>query len=170
MPGDSTKKNDNRNIMLNAESATVAREINIGLPETGAGAVIYVDGTKHGQGLQRGQYHWAGGNAYEPIKSIGLMDAVITTGEIGILVDSRTKFGSDTFHGDISVGTSSNGLLNLDACGNGPISRDRNWYFSLGAYVNYDPTNVNAPSRPFVDQKQIYNLAISKRWRQGELI
>ena len=55
---------DNRNMMLNAESATVPREINIGLPESGKGAVVIVDGTKHAMGLPRSQYHWAGGNSY----------------------------------------------------------------------------------------------------------
>ena len=43
------------------------------------------------------------------------------------------------------------------------------WYFSVGAYVNNDPTNVNAPNRPFVDKKQIYNVALSRRWSRSTL-
>ena len=167
MPADSLKGGDNRNMMLNAESASTPREINIGLPETGMGAQVYVDGVRHAQGMARSQYHWAGGNAYEPVSSINLMDAVITTGEVAVHVDSRTKLGRDLLKGDITFGTSSNGLLRLDAAVNGPIVKG--WYFALGGYVNYDPTNVNAPSRAFVDQKQIYQFALTKRTSRTEL-
>lgn len=88
------KKKSERNMMLNAEFATVPREINIGLPEGGNGAIVYVDGAKHAHGLPRSQFHWPGGNAYERTGSIGLMDAVVTSGEIGVLVDSRTRMGT----------------------------------------------------------------------------
>lgn len=166
---DSLKGSDNRNMMLNAESASAPREINIGLPESGNGAQVYVDGVRHAHGLARSQYHWAGGNSYEAVSSISLMDAVITTGEVAVLVDSRTKLGKDILRGDITVGSSSNGLLRLDAAVNGPIWKAKKWYFAFGAYANFDPTNVNAPTRPFVDQKQIYHLAITKRFERSEL-
>lgn len=52
-------KKSERNMMLNAESATVPREINIGLPEGGNGAIVYVDGVKHAHGLPRSQFHWS---------------------------------------------------------------------------------------------------------------
>ena len=71
------KKKSERNMMLNAESATVPREINIGLPEGGNGAIVYVDGAKHAHGLPRSQFHWSGGNAYERSGSIGLMEAAL---------------------------------------------------------------------------------------------
>lgn len=166
---DSVKAGDNRNMLLNAESATVPREINIGLPENGSGAIVYVDGTKHSQGLSRSQFHWQSGNSYLPVKSISLMEAVITTGEIGVLVDSHTKLGGEKIQGDFSIGTSSFGQIRFDGNVNGPISTKKRWYYSVGAFINYDPTGVNAPSRTFVDQKQVYNLALSKRWSNAEL-
>lgn len=152
---------DTRNVLLNAETASVPREINIGLPGSGNGAGVYVDGLKHAQGLPRGHYHWAGGNAYEPVGTIGLMEASVRAGEIGVLVDSRTRLGRDTLSGAFTVASSSNGLIRFDGAVNGPIRKG--WYFAAGAYVNYDPTSVNAPSRPFVDQKQIYQAALT--WR-----
>ena len=60
------EKKSERNMMLNAESATAPREINIGLPEGGNGAIVYVDGMKHGHGLPWSRFHWAGGNSYQP--------------------------------------------------------------------------------------------------------
>lgn len=166
---DSTSQADNRNMMLNAESASAPREINIGLPESGMGAIIFIDGTKHAQGLVRGQYHWAGGNAYHPVGSISLMEAVITTGEVGVLVDSRTRTGTDTFGGDVTLATSSNGLLRFDGAVRGPVSKLKGWYYAASAYANYDPTAVNAPGRRYVDQRQIYGLALSRRWEESSL-
>lgn len=163
------EKKSERNMMLNAESATVPREINIGLPEGGNGAIVYVDGTKHANGLPRSQFHWAGGNFYEPQGSIGLMEAVITSGEIGVLVDSKTKFGTDILEGKFTFGSSTNGMVRFDGAVRGAVKGTKGLYFALGAYVNNDPTNVNAPNRPFVDQKQIYNLALSKRWENTTL-
>ena len=163
------KKKDTRNVMLNAESATVPREINIGLPESGNGAVVYVDGLKHAQGLPRSQFHWSGGNAYEPISTIGLMEAVVRCGEFGVLVDSHTRFGRDTLSGAVTLQSSSNGLIRFDGAINGRLAKVKtgSWHFSLGAYVNYDPTNVNAPSRLFVDQKQIYQASLTRKWNNG---
>lgn len=159
-----SEKKSERNMMLNAESATAPREINIGLPESGTGAIVYVDGMKHAHGLPRSQFHWSGGNAYEPNGSIGLMEAVITTGEIGVLMDSRTRMGGDRMSGAFTLGSSTNGLVRFDGALRGAINPQKGLYFSLGAYVNNDPTNVKAPNRPFVDQKQIYHIALTKRW------
>ena len=158
---------DNRNMMLNAESATVPREINIGLPESGNGAVVIVDGTKHAMGLPRSQYHWAGGNSYESIRSMDLMEAVVSIGEFGVMVDSHTRLGRNSLSGDFTGMSSSNGLIRMDAALRGPLGKG--WFFAVGAYVNYDPTSANAPSRPFVEQKQIYQAAISKRWKHSAL-
>ena len=162
-------KKSERNMMLNAESATAPREINIGLPESGSGAIVYVDGMKHAHGLPRSQFHWSGGNAYHRNGSIGLMEAVITTGEIGVLMDSRTRMGGDVLSGAFTLGSSTNGLVRFDGALNGAINSDKGLYFSLGAYINNDPTNVNAPNRPFVDQKQIYHIALTKKWAKTTL-
>lgn len=67
---------DSRNVMLNAESATTPREINIGLPSDG-GVAIMMEGFQHAFGIPDGPNHWAGGNAYEPVGTISLMDAVL---------------------------------------------------------------------------------------------
>lgn len=156
----------NLNMMLNAESATVPREINIGLPESGNGAVIMIDGMRHGQGPVRSQYHWCGGNSYLPSGSIGLIDAVITSGEICILVDSRTRTGGPSLSGAFTLGTSSNGLLRFDGYAGGPLGIKSGWYFSIGAYSNSDPSSVNAPSRRFVDNKQSFLVTVSRRWKE----
>lgn len=164
-PVDSLKSGDKRNIMLNAESASSPREINIGLPSDG-GAAIMADGFFHAHGVPDGPHHWAGGNAYEPVGTLGLMESVLWMGEYGLMVDSRTRFGGDVLSGAFTGATSTNGLIRLDAALNGPLGKG--WHFALGAYANYDPTSVNSPSRMFVDQKQVYHAALTKRWSSTE--
>ena len=161
-------KGSDRNVMLNAESATAPRVLNIGLPESTSGAVVFVDGMKAAQGLPRSYFHWAGGNAYKKTATISLMESVIRTGEISAPVDSWTKLGGDSHEGAFSARSSSNGLIRLDLWEGGPIKGDAGWYYSVGAYVNYDPTNVNSPSCPYVDRKQIYQFAVSRKWRSSE--
>ena len=73
----SAQSDDKRNVMLNAESATIPREINVGLPDSGNGASVFIDGMLHAFGLPRSQYHWSGGNAYAPVRTIGLMEATV---------------------------------------------------------------------------------------------
>lgn len=158
---------DDKTTLLNAESASVPREINIGLPDSGNGAIIYIDGTKHAQGILKGYWHWAGGNSYSKNGTISLVDAVIRTGEIAVVLDSGTRLGTDRLSGIFTAGSSTNGLIKFDGNLGGPLSKG--WYFSAGAFVSYDPTDVNAPSRKFVDQRQIYQTSLSKRWKNASV-
>ena len=158
---------DKRNVMLNAESASAPRVINIGLPDSSNGAVVFVDGLKHAMGLPRSQYHWAGGNAYEKVGTIDFMEAVVQYGEYSVPVNSVTRVGSDVFSGTFTGASSSNGLIRFDGSLQGPLKG--NWRFALAAYVNYDPTSVHAPSRLFVDQKQIYQASLSRQWEDALL-
>lgn len=153
-----------RKVELNAESATVPREINIGLPETGRGAVVWIDGTMSGLGLPRSHYHWAGGNSYLRQGSMSLMESVIKAGEIAVLVDSYTRTGGDDLSLAVTAGSSSNGLIRFDGAVNGPLG-NRGGYFSTGVYLNLDPTCTPAPSCPFVDRKAIFQGSLSKAWK-----
>ena len=159
-----------RNVMLNAEAASVPRELNIGLPQSGHGAVVFIDGMKAAPaGIPRSHYHWAGGNSYYKAGNYSLMESVIRTGEISSPVNSRTKMGGDSLEGVVTAQTSTNGLIRFDGWLGGPVKKLPGWHFSLGAYVNYDPTSVNSQSCAFVDRKQIYHLNLSRRWKKAEL-
>ena len=153
--------------MLNAESASMPREISIGLPTGDNGAAICEDGVKHSYSFVKGHYHWAGGNAYSSVGLRGLSESVIRTGDIGMVVDSHTKLGGDSNSGVFSFKSSTFGLVNFDGAVSGPVKKG--WYYSLGAYVNLNPTSVNAPGRIFVDNKQIFKAALTKRWQNAEL-
>ena len=155
-----------RGVMLNAESASVPRDISIGLGSSDGGASIVEDGVKHSYSFVKGRYHWAGGNSYQSSKLRSLAESVIKTGDIGIVLESTSKTGGDKFEGAFSVKTSSYGQINFDGAVSGPIRKG--WYYSLGAFVNLDPTSVNAPGRTFVDNRQIFKGALTKRWNNAE--
>lgn len=168
-PADSSAvKRSDRGVMLNAESATAPRVLNVGLPESESGAVVFIDGLKAGQGLPRSYFHWAGGNSYRKMATFSLMESVIRTGEISAPVNSWTKMGGESFQGVVTARTSTHGLIRFDGWIGGPLGGLKGWYYSAGAYVNYDPTAVNSPSCTFVDRKQIYQFSLSRKWASSE--
>ena len=79
---ESKKEGGDRGVMLNAESASMPREISIGLPTGDNGATICEDGVKHSYSFVKGRYHWAGGNAYSSVGLRGLSESVIKTGDL----------------------------------------------------------------------------------------
>ena len=157
------------NMMLNAESATVPREINIGLPAGSNGATAFIDGANGSYALPNAYQHWVGSNGFESAGSVPLMETVIRLGNIGIMVKSNTRLGTEQTKGTFTAGTSTNGLIRFDGSLTGPLSKAKGWYYSLGAFINYDPTNVNTPSRKFVEQMQMYQASLSKRWADSSL-
>lgn len=164
---ESEKKEGDRGVMLNADNASVPRDISIGLPTSDSGAVICEDGVRHTYSFVAGRYHWAGGNAYSSSGLRSLAESIIKTGDIGIVLDSYTKTGGDRLEGCVSFKTSTFGQINFDGAVSGPLKKG--WYYSLGAFVNLDPTSVNAPGRTFVDNRQIFKAGLTKRWRDAEL-
>lgn len=160
---------DDSEALQNAESSSIPREIPIGLPESGTGSTIMEDGLKMTQAVVRDYFHWAGGAAYSSVRVMSLTESLIRSGDVGMVVDSRTRLGTDKASGEVNARTSTNGLIRFDGALGGAISKKKGWYYSVGAYVNMDPTSVNAPTRTFVDQKQIFKAAITKRWKRGEV-
>lgn len=164
---DSLKTGGDRGVMLNAETASVPRDISIGLPTSDGGASICEDGVKHSYSFVKGRYHWAGGNSYETVRLRSLAESIIKTGDIGIVVESISKTGGDRVEGAFSFKTSTFGQINFDGCVSGPIRKG--WYYAVGAYLNLDPTSVNATGKVFVDNKQIFKLSLTRRWSAAEL-
>ena len=164
---DSLKTGSERNVMLNAESGSKAREISIGIPTGADGAYITEDGLLITKGVPPRYAQWSGGNSYSSRGLMNLMESVITTGEIGYVIDSWTQTGGDVHKGVYSIGSSSNGLIKFDGVSYGPLSGK--WHYSAAAYVNYDPTSTNSPSRTFVDKRSIFKFAITRRSERSEM-
>lgn len=158
----------NRNVMLNAEDSNKPRDINIGLYPGAIGTVVLEDGMlMNFVDYPVYQYHhWAGGNAYasQDIKAIG--ESLLMTGELTVMLDSRSKLGGERFGGAVTLASSSFGRVKFDSWVGGPIAGG--FYFSLGAYVNMDPGSTHPVQKAFTNEKQIFKAALTKRWRRGE--
>lgn len=163
------RKSDDSETLQNAESASMPREIPIGLPESGTGSSIVEDGLILSHAVVRDYFHWAGGNSYSTVRVMGLTESIIGTGEVAMSVESLTRTGGDRTTGLLDFKTSNNGLIRFDGNFSGAMSKKNGWYYSFGAFVNMDPTSVNAPSKIFVDNKQIYKLCITKKWKRSQL-
>ncbi len=157
----------NRNVMLNATTQAKPREISIGLPGSDSGTLIFEDGLPVCYSSWPVYYYfrWAGGNSYESQGLMKIGETSICSSEVGYAINSYSKLGEDTFAGAVSLGTSQYGLIRFDANVSGPMGKG--WYYSVGAYANYDPSSVRQKTRSFVNQSQIYKVAVTKRWNEG---
>jgi len=165
----STEKfKSDRSVMLNAESGSAPRSISFGLPSNGSPA-IREDGMAlaYGNSPATPYFHWAGGNSYSHQTLLSVPEATILAGDIGFVVDSFSRLGGEEHENFLTFGSSTNGLIRFDGAVSGPLGKD--WYYSAGAYLNYDPTSVNTPSRKFIEKKQICRAAISRRWTNASI-
>ena len=84
---DGKRKTDESETLQNASSASVPREIPIGLPESGTGSSIVEDGLILTHAIVRDYFHWAGGNSYSTIRMMGLTESIIRTGAEYALIE-----------------------------------------------------------------------------------
>ena len=167
----SKKEEKNRNVMLNAATSSKPREISIGLPASSGGTGIFEDGMPVGQYYWpiMDHWHWAGGNSYSSAGLTSIGENAIISGNVGYAINSITRLGTDGFHTKQSITSNQFGLIKYDGNINGSLKK--NLYYTLGAYLNFDPTSVNNPSVDFIERMQIYKVGLTKRWNdnRGEI-
>lgn len=169
--GVNTKEVKNRNVMLNASDASKPREVNIGLPASVGGTEIYEDG------LPVSYYFWPhlpfkswrGGNAYGSSKLLSLNESALLTGNVGYTLYSETRLGKDKLGTYLDYTLNHFGSQKFDFDMAGKISKD--WYFSIGAFQNFDVSTNNLKFMKYQDLTQIYKAAITHRWNEdrGEI-
>lgn len=169
--GVNTKEVKNRNVMLNASDASKPREVNIGLPASVGGTEIYEDG------LPVSYYFWPhlpfkswrGGNAYGSSKLLSLNESALLTGNVGYTLYSETRLEKDKLGTYLDYTLNHFGSQKFDFDMAGKISKD--WYFSIGAFQNFDVSTNNLKFMKYQDLTQIYKAAITHRWNEdrGEI-
>lgn len=156
-------------IMLNAEEAGKPREINLGLPSSSAGTLVYEDG-------HLGSYqdypvytsdHWAGGNSYDNNSMMPLEQSVLAIGFYGNVLETHSKLGTDGFHGKATVGSSIFGQIKADVNLNGTFGYG--WRYTAGGYVNKDPSGTHPPFKLFSYDMEVFKLGLNKSWNNSEL-
>ena len=163
-----TKEEKNRNIMLNAANNSGPRDVNIGLPSSVGGITIQEND------LPVVYYFWPElpNRTWRQSKSLGrtgllkIGEAAITTGDLGFAVNSYTKLGTDKHEvvGDLSG--SHFGWLKGDVNVSGPLGN--NWYYTMGAYANFDPNSFDLKFAQYSDRTQIYRAGLTKRFNNGK--
>lgn len=163
-----TKEEKNRNVMLNAATNTGPRDVNIGLPSTVGGITIQEND------LPVVYFFWPElpNRTWRQSTSLGrtgllkISEAAITTGDLGFAVNSYTKLGGDKHEIVGTIAGSHFGWLNGDLNLSGPMGN--NWYYTVGAYANYDPSTYDMKFAKYSDRTQIYRAGITKRFDNGK--
>ncbi len=166
---DIANEESNRNVMLNAESNTGPREVNIGLPPSVGGITILEND------LPVVYWFWPEMSTGTWRQSVGLertgllkMDGLANTmGDLGYAVNSYTQKGTKEFKEKLSLTGSHFGWFQGDVNVSGPVS-ENGWSYSAGAFVNLDPSTFDLGFNEYVDQTQIYRFGITKHFKDGK--
>lgn len=156
----------NRNMLMNAASASQPRQISLGLP-TDQNAYIYEDG------LPVSYYpyqlypfkSWHGGVQHESVGTMSPSDMVLKYGIISYSVDSHSRIDNDMFEGKVNYTVNMYGRQAVDAFIATPISNG--WGINLSTYQNFDPGSNHMAASYLKERQQNYKLTLSKKFSDG---
>ena len=166
---DSTKNtsgDSNRNVLMNASSATQPRQISLGLPISGY-AYIFEDGLPVSYyNYQVYPYKsWHNGVSHESVLTMGPQDMVLKYGVITYSVDSWSKLAGDQLEGKLNYSVNHHGRHTIDANISTPLGKG--WGISVGTYHNFDPGSNHLDMTKLQESAHFYKAALSKSWNEG---
>lgn len=146
--------NNDRNVMLNATSATEPRQVAIGLPITYTPVVE--------NGLPSVFYYWPNTTSNHwrsdaSLNRVGLMkvaDVALTLGDIGYGVNSFTEIGQPDFKGKVNYGLNHYGSQRFDMNLSGSVTK--NLLYTVGVYQTFDPGSFKLGFTNYTDRAQMY--------------
>ena len=156
----------NRNLLMNAASASQPRQISLGLPvETNS--YIYEDGLPVSYyPFQLYPYKsWHGGVQHESVSTMSPTDMALRYGVISYSVDSHSRIDNDKFGGRVNYTVNMYGRQAVDATMASPVGKG--WGFNLSTYQNFDPGSNHLDATYLKERQQTYKLGISKKWADG---
>lgn len=136
------RETKNRNVMLNAESATSPRTINIGIPISGdivieennvpvtytyfptlPTAMWYVDNSMGAMGM------------------LTFGETAIRSGKVGLAIESQDRHYTNKFHGFATIATDNFGSSRYNVTLTGALNKKHGWGYMVDFYQNNDRTN-----------------------------
>lgn len=161
-----TTEGSNRNMLLNAASASQPRQISLGLPNT-LNSYIYEDGLPVSYyNFQLYPYKsWHGGVSHESVRTMSPQDMVLKYGIISYSVDSKSRLAGDKFEGRMNYTLNHFGRQAIDANIAFPIGKK--WGLTLGTYQNFDPGSNHLDMSYLQERVQFYKGSVSKSWNEG---
>ncbi len=165
----SPKVGGTSNVMLNASSDNGPRDVNIGLPKSVGGTVVLENGlpVTFDYNGQMPTNVWRQDNGVSRFKVLNVSETALLASDVGVSVSTWTNRGTEKFKGAATFTTNSFGLLRGDASVSGPIAKDL--YYSLTAFLNYDPGTFRSNIATFMDQTQIFKGVINKKFANGQI-
>lgn len=162
----STSGDKNRNVLMNAASASQPRQISLGLPISGY-AYIFEDGLPVSYyNYQIYPYKsWHSGVSHESVRTMGPQDMVLKYGVITYSVDSKSKLAGDTFEGKVNYTLNHFGRHVVDANVSTPVGKG--WGLSISTYHNMDPGSNHLDASTLQESVHFYKAAVSKTWNEG---
>lgn len=156
----------NRNMLLNAASASQPRQISLGLPIPG-NAYIYEDGLPVSYyNYQLYPYKsWHSGVSHESTSTMSPSEMVMKYGVISYSVDSRSRLAGDKFEGRVNYTLNQFGRQAIDANIATPIADG--WGMSVGTYQNFDPGSNHLSMSYLKERMQLYKGSLSKSFAEG---
>ncbi len=166
-----SKEENNRNVMLNAANNTGPREVNIGLPASVGGITILENDMPvvHFFWPEMPTKTWRQSVSLGRTGLMKMGEAAITQGELGFAVNSYTKIGTEKTEVVGNLSGSHFGWIKGDLNVSGPIAK--NWSYTAGAFLNFDPQSFDAKFTNYADRTQIYRFGVTKRFdnNKGEI-
>ena len=162
----STSGDSNRNVLMNASSASQPRQISLGLPISGY-AYIYEDGLPVSYyNYQVYPYKsWHNGVSHESVQTMGPQDMVLKYGVISYSVDSESKLAGEKLEGKLNYSLNHYGRQTVDANLATPLGKG--WGISVSTYQNFDRGSNHLDITSLQESAHFYKAALSKTWNEG---
>ena len=156
----------NRNMLLNASSASQPRQISLGLPISG-NAYIYEDGLPVSYyNYQVYPYKsWHSGVSHEGVSNMSPSEMIMKYGVISYSVDSKSRMAGDRFEGRVNYTLNQFGRQAVDANIATPLGDG--WGISIGTYQNFDPGSNHLSMSYLKERMQVYKGSLSKTFAAG---
>lgn len=160
-----SKEENNRNVMLNAANANGPREIQIGLPSADVNVLENGLPVTYATNPHSVNTIWRGDASLSHQGLLKISETAITTGNIGYAVNSFTRLGQEGVNGLLNYKTNHFGLQEISLNLNGSLGQG--WYYSGNIYQDFDPGTFKIKSSQYQDRTQIYKAAITKRYAES---
>lgn len=157
------------NVMLNASADNGPRNVNIGLPASVGGTVVLENGLPvvYDYIGQMPTNVWRQDNGVERFNVLNVSETALLASDIGVSVSTWTNRGTEMLKGKVGMTTNSFGLMRGDINISGPIKN--NWYYSVTAFLNFDPGTFRSNIATFMDNTQIVKGVLNKRYNKGQI-
>ena len=161
------KEEKNRNVMLNADSNSGPRAVNIGLPFQDMLILENDVPVCYGYYPQTPIANWRYDATMGRIGVISFGENALTNGRIGFAVSSSDRDPGNKFKGFFQVYTNNFGSLVYSGNVSGPIGK-KGWTYMAGLSETYDRGNgVNRMYTPWNDRCEIAKVGIGKKYKDG---